>query len=141
MENIISDAVNHFRTNKQNMAYRKSQSSKTAPKPFPGITLQSSENKIFFSAPFQSAAALAPPMYSTPIAFSSSIGNNVPIVETQDYVQQVEKENIETDVMEANKTKEASESEDDGDEDGDQSEGGQDDESDDEGQEVPVESD
>ena len=102
MENIISDAVNHFRTNKQNMAYRKRQSTETAPKLFPGITLQSSENKIFFSAPFQSAAALAPPMYYNPVAFSSSVGDYVPMVETQDYVQQVEKENIETDIMKAN---------------------------------------
>lgn len=103
MENIIANAVNHFRSNKQNLAYEKAKAKKQPAEPFSGISLQSTNEKVYFANPYQSAAALAPPMFSTPISFSSNFDTtgNVPIVETQKYVEEVEEQNIETDIMAA----------------------------------------
>ena len=78
MENLIYDAVNNFRSAKQVKSYTKARKKSSAPaKPFPGISLQDSQQRSYFADPFGSRVALAAPFQYSPTSDLSILNGSI----------------------------------------------------------------
>ena len=102
MENLIYDAVNNFRSAKQVKSYTKARKKSSAPaKPFPGISLQDSQQRTYFADPFGSRVALAAPFQYSPVSdlsiLNGSINGVAPMVIDQEQMAEKEEEEVEDD--------------------------------------------